>query len=693
MKGKGNVQYIYDATGVRLQKLTVDSISRHTTTTLYLGGFVYQQKDTITNPGGGADTLQFLIHEEGRARWAFHRLLNGTTKYGWEYDFYEKDHLGNPRILLTQEKDTAQYLASMEAAYRNSESKLFYNLINTGYARNLISGYPVDTTVTNPNDSVSRVNGNGNKVGPGIILKVMSGDKVDIAVQSYYNNITDTAGPRPSVNDVLASLAPGIVSMTGGAHGGLTDLNNTTTSPVYAAINSFQGANNPNQSGKPKAYLNWILLDDQFKYVSSYPQSGAIPVGTANQINNLGYTGIPITKSGYLYVYVSNETPGWDAFFDNLSVRQYSGPLLEESHYYPYGLTMAGISDKAIRSNYAENKYKFNAGNELQNSEFSDGSGLELYDAQHRMLDPQLGRFGQIDPIADFGHSASPYTYAFDNPIASVDPNGLFPGGPHQPIPGPNDNWAWTSDLARQEHQSVDDIHQRIEQEFQEDNDEAGVYYAIGQLQNMANAIWNSGANGTFVGWPGGITPASVKYNYATTDKDGREFSYETPNYYGFTTHQDGDDYMYAGISIKLTHGDSENGESKGEGESWDNTANLVNGGFSFGWGAKENLLDLAAKADKSIEDLRYFKTVKLVSRVAFAAQVGVSGYQTWRAWANSDGNWRTNDGNKWGVTSKAAIDVLMAAAGTFGGPLGWVVAGTYFLLDATTDMNKWSEE
>jgi len=86
---------------------------------------------------------------------------------------------------------------------------------------------------------------------------------------------------------------------------------------------------------------------------------------------------------------------------------------------------MSGISDKAIKSQYAVNKYRANGGSELQNQEFSDGSGLEAYDAVFRMYDPQIGRFWQIDPLADWGESWSPYSFVLDNPISFNDPIGL----------------------------------------------------------------------------------------------------------------------------------------------------------------------------------------------------------------------------------------------------------------------------
>ncbi|WP_291285702.1 DUF6443 domain-containing protein [Flavobacterium sp.] len=110
--------------------------------------------------------------------------------------------------------------------------------------------------------------------------------------------------------------------------------------------------------------------------------------------------------------------------------------IQEENNYYPFGLKQEGYN---IVKKGVENKYKYN-GKELQ-----DELGLNFYDYGARNYDPALGRWMNIDPLAEKSRRFNPYTYALDNPVYFIDPDGM--------IAGPNDwvrdgsNWFYRSDI------------------------------------------------------------------------------------------------------------------------------------------------------------------------------------------------------------------------------------------------------
>lgn len=395
---KGTITYTYDAAGNKLKK-TVAEIGQATKTTLYINGAVYEN-----------DALQFIGHEEGRIRYT--PPPPGNTWGTLNYDYMLKDHLGNVRVLLTEEQKSDMYPpATMEPANATTEETFYSNLpatradVPSGYT----GGYP---------QKASKVRGDGNKIGAAIVLKVMAGDKYSFQVNSWYtvNKGTTPGNPVSALSDLANALSNGLAGVNSGK-ATASELNSTglsnTAANSFLSTQSYDGA-------KPKAFINWILLDEQFRYYAGgFEQvqgSGAYPLH--NRTNQ------PVTKSGYLYIYVSNETPNIDVFFDNLQVTHVRGPLLEETSYYPFGLTMVGIENKSLNFGSPANKRKF-IGKELQNNEFSDGSGLEWYDLAFRTNDPQLGRFLQIDPISHKYLYNTPYAYAENRVTIGIDIEGL----------------------------------------------------------------------------------------------------------------------------------------------------------------------------------------------------------------------------------------------------------------------------
>ena len=121
----------------------------------------------------------------------------------------------------------------------------------------------------------------------------------------------------------------------------------------------------------------------------------------------------------------------WDDRNDGLKI-------IEENHYYPFGLKhksyntdqygfvspVNGVPGYAVptleqsSSRIPQNpfKYKYN-GKELQ-----DELGLNLYDYGARNYDAVIGRWMNIDPLAENSRRWTPYNYAYNDPMYFVDP-------------------------------------------------------------------------------------------------------------------------------------------------------------------------------------------------------------------------------------------------------------------------------
>jgi RHS repeat-associated protein len=172
---------------------------------------------------------------------------------------------------------------------------------------------------------------------------------------------------------------------------------------------------------------------DGFQYNNSVLQFFSHPEGYV--LNTPDSQGDP----SYDYVYQYKDHLGnirvnfvYDRSADDLIV-------LEENHYYPFGLKhenynvtkkkmkweselIGGEEMELKRVRQVPNsgyQYKYNG------KEWQDELSLNWYDYHARNYDPAIGRWMNIDPLAENSRRWSPYNYCYNNPMIFVDPDGM----------------------------------------------------------------------------------------------------------------------------------------------------------------------------------------------------------------------------------------------------------------------------
>ncbi len=449
LAGKGVIKIVYDADGNKLQRMYLPEAADkpNATVTTYIDQYLYQEivakKDitaAYTKPGG---TVQYLNFEEGRIR----VVQPVTQNNGFEalqiagsislpngkqgsMDYYIRDYQQNVRVIVTDETHLSSGTASMEQSRATQEEGVFgqtggaNELAQTRWPVNQIPGQQSGGGWQNPNigNSVARL-GNlaAGKVGPNSLLKVMAGDQVSATAQYYYQQPAGNSGSSNIVSNVINSLvavlnssAPDLI------HRHLGDITSQLTrDPALGSI--IQPTEGSLPSG-PKAYLSVLFFDERFNFIGEASnQKQATEADNSNA--SLTLLNLKAPKNGYAYIYVSNSSDV-NVFFDNLKVAHNRGRIVEENHYYAFGLRIAGISSRKLadgtgNEGQVKNEFGYN------DKELFDDGDLNWSDYGFRNYDAQIGRFTQLDPLTHDYHFLTPYQYASNDPITNIDLDGL----------------------------------------------------------------------------------------------------------------------------------------------------------------------------------------------------------------------------------------------------------------------------
>lgn len=149
-----------------------------------------------------------------------------------------------------------------------------------------------------------------------------------------------------------------------------------------------------------------------------------------------GYVNNTVVSGNNVYDYVYNYTDHLGNVRMNYTWNSATGSvkILEENHYYPYGLkhtkyniqsynfvpTSSGgyNTGLTIRNSNQRNMYQY----KLNGKEYQDELGLNMYAMDMRQYDPAIARWVIQDPIIHF--NMSPYNAFDNNPVFWADPSG-----------------------------------------------------------------------------------------------------------------------------------------------------------------------------------------------------------------------------------------------------------------------------
>jgi len=206
----------------------------------------------------------------------------------------------------------------------------------------------------------------------------------------------------------------------------------TNANKAIAAI-TYNHLNLPTQVTMSSGNISYIYDATGVKLEKVVTEGTAIT--RTNHAGNYVYENDALQFFSTTESYVEPKGLGWEYVFQykdhlgniRLSYADSNGDgviaqteIREENNYYPFGLKHKGYNNAQTGKDH---KYGFG------NKEEQEELGLSWIDITARNYDPALGRWMNVDLLAEQMRRHSPYNYAFDNPIYFIDNDGMAPAG------------------------------------------------------------------------------------------------------------------------------------------------------------------------------------------------------------------------------------------------------------------------
>ncbi|WP_053337435.1 RHS repeat-associated core domain-containing protein [Microscilla marina] len=254
------------------------------------------------------------------------------------------------------------------------------------------------------NGYAAKLGGSTASLGPWKTLKVSKGDRISSEVYAYIKEASNEGEGREF------GLFLGTLARSSQSSGETTHVENIRTLQIGLR---FTPPNPSSQSsGLPNAYLRYVLYDETG---TKALRSGRVFVTMAAKTHwERLHFDYEVPANGVLQIYITNETEDEPVYFDDMVVEHTPQLIVQENHYYPFGMNLRGIE----KVGKPEHRYLYN-GKEKQ-EEF----GLNWIDYGARFYDAQLGRWHGVDELSEKYHATSPYAYVVNNPLKFIDPNG-----------------------------------------------------------------------------------------------------------------------------------------------------------------------------------------------------------------------------------------------------------------------------